>query len=133
MSENAVTFKGTVNGLTILLNDNLEFDVMLKEIEAKIASAGKFFKGARLSVKYRGRKLSEEEEKMLYSLFVAKSGAEIMSLEEDTEEPETQVSRNDTETQRNKPDIKKFYYFKGTKEGQTRFYRGTVRSGQLIN
>jgi len=131
MSRCSVTFKGTVNGLTIIMRESDSFKDILENIEKKISSAGKFFKGSSLSVKYRGKKLSPQEEKQILDLLIEKSGADIKTLEEDDEEPEPEdmdmtsnVSRRNT--------IKKFSFFKGIDEGITKFYRGTVRSGQLL-
>ena len=46
MNEANVGFKGTVNCLTMILQEGDEFDFILKEIEKKIHDAGKFFKNA---------------------------------------------------------------------------------------
>lgn len=131
MEESSVAFKGTVNGLTIVMKDDEDFDSILEQIEKKIASAGKFFKGASLVVKYRGKRLSGNEEKKILDLMVKKSGAVIKSFEADTEEP---AKTRDTTSVQYPPKIEmKKFFFKGINEGSTKFYRGTVRSGQLIN
>ncbi|MCX7923839.1 MAG: septum site-determining protein MinC [Clostridia bacterium] len=132
MDGGSVTFKGTVNGLTIILKEEENFESILEQIEKKIAAAGKFFKGASLVVKYRGKELTKHEEKKIYDLMVNKSGAEIKSLEKDTEEP-AKVQNNPPAQRINKLEIKKFYHFKGIEEGVSKFYRGTVRSGQLVS
>lgn len=131
MDEANVTFKGTVNGLTIILREEDNIEAILGQLEKKIASAGKFFKGASLLVKYRGKKLVKEEEASIYKLLINKSGAEIKGFEEDTEEP-PKVQDNPVVQPQNKLRMRN-YYFKGINEGVTKFYRGTVRSGQLIN
>jgi septum site-determining protein MinC len=133
MEESDVIFKGTVNGLTIILRDKVNFDSIYEQIEKKIVSAGKFFKGASLIVKYRGRKLSKEEEIKIFELLVNKSGAEIKHIEEDIEEPVKIIYNDSSNNTLHKPEIKKFYFFKGINEGVSKFYKGTVRSGQLIN
>lgn len=132
MEENSVIFKGSVNGLTIILKEEESFDTIFVQVEKKIASAGKFFKGAILDVKYRGKKLSKQEEGRLFELLSLKSGAKIKSFAEDTEIPEKAREQNQPKPI-NKIEIKKFYYFKGIEEGVTKFYKGTVRSGQLIS
>jgi septum site-determining protein MinC len=107
------------------------FDSILEQIENKVASAGRFFKGVTLDVKYRGRKLSEDEENKVHELLSTKSGAAIKSFSEDTEvhiTPQQEVS----ETPHSKIRMRN-YFFKGINEGITKFYKGTVRSGQLIN
>jgi septum site-determining protein MinC len=131
MNESSVTFKGSVNGLTIILRQGENFETILEQIEKKIASAGKFFKGASLAVKYKGKKLTHEEEKKIFELMVKKSGAEIKSIEEDVEEP-VKVQENTGAQSQIKMKMSNFF-FKGIEEGITKFYKGTVRSGQLIS
>lgn len=132
MSEGSVIFKGSLNGLTIIMKEEEDYDSILKQIEDKIASSGRFFKGAILSVKYRGKKLTEEQERKLFELLRDKSGAKIKSLEEDTEEPVKPEPVQQQPRFRSKIRMSNFY-FKGLEEGITKFHRGTVRSGQLVS
>lgn len=127
----SVTFKGTVNGLTIILKEEDEFKAILDQIEKKVQSAGKFFKGAKLHVKYRGRKLSREEEDTVFELLATKSGAEIKSIGEEREESQRTESAKPSQPQY-KIKINN-YFFKGIDQGASKFYRGTVRSGQLVS
>ncbi|HEY5586562.1 MAG TPA: septum site-determining protein MinC [Ruminiclostridium sp.] len=135
MDENSVTFKGTVNGLTIILKQDASFEEVINSMTVKISNAGKFFRGAKLAVKYRGRVLSELEKSELFVLLVKESGAKIISFEEDEAEPHNKIKNVPSLSNPNERNnqIKKFMYFKGIDEGQTKFYRGTVRSGQLIS
>lgn len=130
MGTNGISFKGTANGLFIVMNEEDDFDTILNHIEKKIETAGKFFMGASISVKYRGKKLTQEEEVRVVRLLEEKSGAEIKSLELDTEES-MQEQAPSPQTQ-NKLKMRN-YFFSGIHEGNTKFYRGTVRSGQLID
>ena len=131
MDASSVIFKGTVNGLTIILKEEESFENILASIEEKVASAGKFFRGATLDVKYRGKKLSGEEESRIFILMSSKSGATIKSFQEDTSEP-VQVQSAPSSQSKYKLKMRNFF-FKGIDEGPTKFYRGTVRSGQLLN
>lgn len=133
MDENSVTFKGTVNGLTIILKQEASFEEVVESMRIKVNSAGKFFRGSKLAVKYKGRVLSEQEKSELHSLLVKESGAQILSFDEDV--PETShkgLKSTPSNTNERNNQIKKYMFFKGIDEGQTKFYRGTVRSGQLI-
>ncbi len=136
MDENAVMFKGTVNGLTIILKHDVSFEELVNSLLSKINSAGKFFRGAKLAVKYKGRALNEEERSRLLDLLKEKSGAQILSFDEDKSEnnkPEVKITSNgNVNANERNNQIKKYTYFKGIEEGITKFYRGTVRSGQLI-
>ena len=131
MEENVVSFKATVNGLILILREEDDFDTIYRHIELKVASSGRFFKGASIGVKYRGRKLSTEEESKLTALLAASTGAEIKSFEEDSEPPEKSSAAEIAQT-REKPKMR-LMYFKGLEEGMTKFYKGTVRSGNLVS
>lgn len=131
MDESVVTLKATVNGLILILREEDTIDAIFEQLEKKLASSGRFFKGASIGVKYRGRKLSDDEAQQISRLMGEKTGAEIKSFEEDQEPPEQGQAAN-AEPPREKIKIRKLF-FKGIEEGATKFYRGTVRSGQLIS
>lgn len=134
MDENSVTFKGTGNGLTIILKQDATFDEVVNSMHTKVINAGKFFRGAKLAVKYKGRVLSEEEKSKLLDLLNKESGAQIISFDEEVVENSNKEAKGSTPGKANERNnqIKKYMFFKGINEGQTKFYRGTVRSGQLI-
>lgn len=131
MENSIVGFKATVNGLILILREEDDFDTVFEEIEKKLVSSGRFFKGASIGVKYRGRKLSKEEEAMISGLMTSKTGAEIKSFEEDVEQPEN-IQKSNTGQTKERLKIR-MLFFKGIEEGITRFHRGTVRSGQLVS
>jgi len=131
MEESSITFKATANGLILIMKEEEDFETVFEQISKKLSAAGKFFKGASLDVKYRGKVLSEEEERLILELMEKKTGAKVKSLQLDTTEPE-QVEAEHTNSMSSTYKVKNFF-FKGINEGITKFYRGTVRSGQLIS
>lgn len=130
MEENIISFKATVNGLILIMHGEEEFDTVYEHIEKKLETSGRFFKGASMAVKYRGRKLTAEQEQKIAGLLSEKTSAEIKSFEEDAAQPEKETE--EIEKGKEKPRIR-MLYFKGIEEGVTKFYKGTVRSGQLVN
>jgi len=130
MDENIISFKATVNGLILIMRGEDDFDTVYEHIEKKLESSGRFFKGASLAVKYRGRKLVAEQEQKIKELLSKKTNAEIKSFEEDLAQPEKEQA--EVEKSREKPKMR-LMFFKGLEEGLTKFYKGTVRSGQLIS
>lgn len=122
MREASVGFKGTVNCLTMILQENDEFDFILKEIENKIDDAGKFFKNAVLDVKYRGKNLSSHQEMEILDLLSKRSGAKIKSISREEESDILDTSKEDIKIP-----------FNGLEEGRSKFYRGTLRSGHKID
>lgn len=131
MEESIISFKATVNGLILVMREEDDFESILEHVEKKIATSGKFFKGASIGVKYRGRKLSAEEERIIALVLAQRTGAEIKSFEEDEEPPEKNPSAEPAEI-RERPKMR-MIYFKGIEEGMTKFHKGTVRSGQLVS
>ena len=131
MDECNVTFKATVNGLVLIMKEEDDFEAIYEQVEKKLASAGKFFKGASLTVKYRGRKLAKQDEDRISELMISRTGAEIKSFEEDTEE-QVLPQKGTVQQPTNKIQMKKLF-FRGIDEGNSKFFRGTVRSGQLIS
>ncbi len=130
MEENIINFKATVNGLILIMSEEDDFDTVYEHISRKLETSGRFFKGASLSVKYRGRKLDAGQEKMISELISKKTNAEIKSFEEDTSAPEQ--TAEETEKVVEKPKMKRVF-FKDLEEGVTKFYKGTVRSGKLVS
>jgi septum site-determining protein MinC len=131
MDENGITFKATVNGLILIMKEEDSFEAVVEQIGRKLDTAGKFFKGASITIRYRGKKLTKQEEEKLAELIALKTGAEIRSFEEDTSEAEKDQN-DETEEAHQKTKLRKLY-FKGINEGNTKFFRGTVRSGQLVS
>ena len=57
-----IVFKGNSEGLVIVIPREYDFEKAKDEIEDKVESAARFFKGARMKVTYRGIALTAREE-----------------------------------------------------------------------
>jgi septum site-determining protein MinC len=121
-----VTLRTTINGLIINMNNDCEFESIVDSLMKKVDSAGKFFNGASLNVKYKGRELTKYEEDTIQRLLQDKTGADIRCFTKYTEEKK-KIARGKDKLKMSK------FYFKDIEEGMTKFFRGTVRSGQLID
>ncbi|MGE5613381.1 MAG: septum site-determining protein MinC [Bacillota bacterium] len=130
MEESTVSFKATLNGLVLIMREEDDFDTVYDQVAKKLETSGRFFKGASLSIKYRGKKLEPWQEQKISALISEKADAVIESFEEDTSAPV--IEKEETSKHWEKPKIK-LVYFNGLEEGMTKFHRGTVRSGQLVN
>jgi alcohol dehydrogenase YqhD (iron-dependent ADH family) len=108
-----VTFRTTINGLIINMQNDCEFESIVENLNKKVASAGKFFKGASLNVKYKGRDLSKVEEDTIHKLLQNKTGAEIKCFKKYTEKEEKVIKGKD------KLRMSK-YFFKDIEEGITK-------------
>lgn len=130
MEGNIISFKATANGLILIMHEEDDFDVIYEHITRKLETSGRFFKGASLTIKYRGKKLTPAQEQKISALISEKANAEIISFKEDDEVPDIEQE----EPERNRDRLKmRLVYFKDLEEGMTKFYRGTVRSGQLVS
>jgi len=106
----AVTFKLTRNGLVIVLDDNLDFASIKRLLKKKLEESKDFFQGAILKTTIKGRELEPYELEELKSMINSETGFEDIS-----------------------EDVVTFDWSKNTVEGKTKFYRGTMRSGNQIN
>ncbi len=114
--ENVIEFKGTRHGLMVYIKPDYEFKTVKKQLINRLDKTQSFFKGAKI-FQIKGDMLSKEEKKELeeimtsrYKMYITKSVTDTSTGVEDTE---------------NK-------VFSGIVEGETKFVRGTIRSGQRI-
>ena len=49
MKDNAIVFKGTKEGLYIVLKEEMDFEDILQQLEEKIKPSKKFFEGAKIT------------------------------------------------------------------------------------
>ena len=106
----AVTFKLTRNGLIIVLDDNLDFSTIKRLLKKKLEESRDFFQGAILKTIIKGRDLEKYELEELKQLIYKEAGFDDIT-----------------------EDVVTFDWSKNTVEGKTKFYRGTMRSGNQIN
>lgn len=79
----------------------METKQILEQVALKVKAAEKFFRGARLKVMYRGKKLAEEEEEMLVQMMTLNSGVTIDGIcyEPERPQPEREKPQNCQECQ----------------------------------
>lgn len=120
--DNYVIFKGTKDGLMILLSEELDFTTLKKHFEKKVIDASRFFHGAKVALTFQGRRLSEEEQQELIKILSEKSKLDI-SFVYDSEDRKIEMSSVKSNTEAN---------LEQWEEGRVGFYKGTIRSGQQI-
>lgn len=112
LKEELVSFKGIKEGIYIFVKKG-DFKEIKKELQRKLKENKNFFNGASI-LGIKGKDLAEDQEKKLLHIIEKDFGLHIdkdglpKSLDDDT----------DTRTL--------------TKEGMTKFYNTTIRSGQII-
>ena len=105
----AVTFKMTKNGLSVILDESLDFLTVKKLLKKKLEESEEFFKGAKLKTVIKGRELDTKEFNAIKDLIFEKTGFDDIT-----------------------EDIVTFDWSNNTVEGKTKFYRGTMRCGNSI-
>lgn len=106
----AVTFKLTKNGLSIVLDDNLDFGTIKRLLKKKLVDSKEFFQGGKVKTIIKGRDLEKYELEELKQLITGETGFDEISEEVIT-----------------------FDWKQNVVEGKTKFYRGTMRSGNSIS
>lgn len=124
-----IVFKGNSEGLVIVVPEDYTFQQALEEIDNKVSSAARFFKGARIKVTYRGTSWMPEEEESIKSILDEKSGAVIESFSKDDETRQNVFVAKAVQTN---PVPTRKLFFAGVDEGNCKFVRSTIRSGTRV-
>lgn len=77
MAKEEAIFKGTKEGLLIILDDRREFRLVLEKLKAKLEAARGFFQGAQVIVDTGQRKLSGKQRKALERLINSQTGLKL--------------------------------------------------------
>lgn len=124
-----IVFKGNSEGLVIVIPEEYGFKEAITEIEEKVKSAARFFRGAIIKVTYRGISLNPQEEEEIKKILDKKSGAVIESLSKEDESKSKTLLAN---SQPKAAVSKRKTFFSGGDEGSCKFVRSTIRSGTRI-
>lgn len=111
VSQKAVEFKGTKEGLLIKIRENQDFMVVKDSLIKQIDKAGEFFKGAKI-LDIECPDIEDEKKEELKSIVQNHFKLSFVEKEERIE-----IDRP----------------FEGIKEGMTKFHHGTLRSGQQVS
>lgn len=117
-----VVIKSYQNGLTLILDDEIAFDDLLKEIEVKFSQSRNFFGKAKMVLSIDGRKLTSNEELNLIGAIHNSCDIKVLCL-----------AGKDLDT--NKFYIKALEQVEkklGSEENQGQFYQGTLKNKQIL-
>lgn len=89
--ENYVMFKGTKNGINILLQQDIPFSELKVLFEKKVIESAKFFEGVKTSIAFQGRTLSQEEETSLLDIITEHTTMNITFIRDGKKEDNTQT------------------------------------------
>ena len=119
--ENYVMFKGTKNGINILLQQDIPFSELKELFEKKVIESAKFFEGVKTSIAFQGRTLSQEEETSLLDIITEHTTMNITFIRDAKKEDTTQKIPEGVTL----PDDMQQHYI-------TKYHKGSIRSGQCL-
>lgn len=123
IAENLVVFKGTLDGIIAILDEEASFEDVLKDFERKLEGARKFFRGARVNIRFKGRALSKNQQDELMDLLTRQNILNVSFIHEF--EQSHSAKREDhiqwLMDELSKPNV-----------SLTHFHYGMVRSGQHL-
>ena len=118
--DNSVIIKGLNNGIIVVLDPNIEFNLLKEKVTKKFTDSSKLLGNAQVALSFEGRKLSDEEQLELLQIISEQSELKIICLV--TEDPEKEAIFQRAIEQASEERSKA--------NGQ--FYKGNLRSGQSL-
>lgn len=120
--KNPVIIKSFPNGLSIYLDEEMPFDQLLKEIGLKFKESAHFFKNASMVLSFEGRKLSDQEERMIINTITVNSELNVMCI----------MGKNEETNKNYIKALQKLSYHQQVMENAGQFYKGTLKDGQML-
>ena len=87
--DNSVIIKGLNNGIIVVLDPNIEFNLLKEKVTKKFRDSSKFLGNANVALSFEGRKLSDEQQLELLQIISEQSELKIICLV--TEDPEKEA------------------------------------------
>jgi len=115
MAESSVIFRGTKAGLKVIMNPSADISRIKTDLAKKIRDSHSFFDGTSVNLVFTGKSLSSGEVEQIMTLLSKEVEMGSVIFEDDKQ---IQLSEG---------------VFDGIEEGMTKFFKGTVRSGQRIH
>lgn len=115
--ENCVIFKGTKNGISVLLEETADITLLKEQLNKKMEDASKFFRGAKTNITFKGKALTEKEEMELLKIISEKTNMNITFFQSESKQREAVPVLLAGQLQQH---------------NLAKFYKGNVRSGQFL-
>lgn len=115
-----VVIKRNKFGIAVILDKELTYEELKKEVEEKFKQSAKFFKDAEVAVSFQGAELDQVQQNELIQIISDNSDLKVICIVDEDKERENMfqnaIEQRDT--------------IENVQGGQ--FYKGTLRSGQLL-
>ncbi|MBQ7840243.1 MAG: septum site-determining protein MinC [Lachnospiraceae bacterium] len=120
--KNSVIIKSYKDGIAVYLDNEMEFEQLLADVGDKFRDNARFFGDMRVAVSFEGRILSSREENLLVDAISCNSQLHVACIIGKDEEKEAQFTDA----------IEAFERYFPKAENDGRFYRGSLRDGQIL-
>lgn len=138
-----VVIKGNKHGISVVLDNNIDFGLLKNHVKEKFSSASRFFGGADMAISFEGRKLTTEEEDEILDIISNVSELRIVCVMENDDAKDSEyekavrsVMENHVTPAKDTEDIAAAPAgnadCRSEADGATAFCKGTIRSGQLF-
>lgn len=117
----AVVIKSYHNGITMILKDDVPFQVILEELASKLSGARNFFGEAKVALSFEGRSLTKAEEIEILDTIHENSDIEIICIVGKDEETDKLFLRAIRQSRKR---------LIGSSDGQ--FYKGSLKNREVL-
>ncbi len=122
---NAVVIKGTTYGFSVYVDEQADFTTISEQVKEKFKESAKFFGNAKMAISFEGKKLTDEEQRVLLDIIAENSEVNIVCVIEKNGETE-ELHRRLVEERMQEQRLMEL----DSSNGQ--FYKGNLRSGQVL-
>ncbi len=119
--DQAVIIKANQYGFTVALDPEMDFNQLCREVAQKFHDSAKFFGRANVVLSFEGRELTDKQLQTILETITDNCGMQIACILDGNEEQERRF-QSALERRRHSDQS----------AGADRFYKGTLRSGQLL-
>lgn len=117
---NSVMIKGNKSGIILVLDAEMDFAELTKEIAKKFKDSAKFLGNAQMALTFEGRELTNAEQKEILDVIEENSDLKIICI----------VDTNEKNEENFKKSLNEKLLELNSNTGQ--FYKGNLRSGQVL-
>lgn len=118
--KNSVVIKGNKYGIIVMLDKNMPFKELLTDIAEKFKESSKFLGNSSMGITFEGRFLDNNEMRQVLDTIADNSDLNIVCVVDNDEEREKYFKKSVEE------------HLNDLTNNDGQFYRGTLRSGQVI-
>ncbi|SJZ92921.1 septum site-determining protein MinC [Selenihalanaerobacter shriftii] len=121
MQKDRILFKWDKGSLVIVLDEDVEFDYLIKDLKEKASKAENFFIDAKIKLDIGKRELSSKQKERLIKLFTSLPGLSVIEIVKNSLPDNPKDHKNEDE-----PEISTLWLDKTLRSGQSIEYDGNI-------